>query len=241
MSRLEELIARSQSGERDATECLVEENSGLIWSVAKRFLGRGAELDDLYQLGCLGFLKAIEGFDEGFGTRFSTYAVPKISGEIRRFLRDDGLIKVSRTLKEQAYRIQQARQELELNLGCTPTLAELARHVGLSASEVSAALASCEAAVSFDSPIASSGRAGKELTIQDALPDSRSDVENRVDQIALQEALTRLPETEAALIRLRYFKNHTQSQVGQILGMSQVQVSRKEKAILEFIRNKLNV
>ena len=200
---------------------------------------RDSEGEDLFQIGSIGLLKAIDRFDTRYQTSFSTYAVPLIFGELRRFLRDDGLIKVSRTLKEQAYRIQQARQELELNLGCTPTLAELARHVGLSASEVSAALASCEAAVSFDSPIASSGRAGKELTIQDALPDSRSDVENRVDQIALQEALTRLPETEASLIRLRYFKNHTQSQVGQILGMSQVQVSRLEKKVLIKLRKEM--
>ena len=200
---------------------------------------RDCDGEDLFQIGSIGLLKAIDRFDTRYQTSFSTYAVPLIFGELRRFLRDDGLIKVSRTLKEQAYRIQQIRRELELNLGCTPTLAELARHVGLSASEVSAALASCEAAVSFDSPIASSSSAGKELTIQDALPDSRSDVENRVDQIALQEALTRLPETEAVLIRLRYFKNHTQSQVGQILGMSQVQVSRLEKKVLIKLRKEM--
>ena len=215
------------------------QNTGLIWTVIRRMNRRDCDGEDLFQIGSIGLLKAIDRFDTRYQTSFSTYAVPLIFGELRRFLRDDGLIKVSRTLKEQAYRIQQIRRELELNLGCTPTLAELARQVGLSPSEVSAALASCETAVSFDSPISPSGRAGKELTIQDALPDSRSDVENRVDQIALQEALTRLPETEASLIRLRYFKNHTQSQVGQILGMSQVQVSRLEKKVLIKLRKEM--
>ncbi len=207
--------------------------------MVRRIGRRGYDAEDLFQIGSIGLLKAIDRFDLRYQTSFSTYAVPLIFGELRRFLRDDGLIKVSRTLKEQAYRIQQARQELELRLGCTPTLAELARHVGLSVSEVSAALASCEAAISFDSPIAPSGSAGKELTVQDSLPDPGSDVENRVDRIALQEALTCLPETEAELIRLRYFQNQTQAQVGQLLDMSQVQVSRLEKKVLIKLRKEM--
>ncbi len=206
--------------------------------MVRRIGRRGYDAEDLFQIGSIGLLKAIDRFDLRYQTSFSTYAVPLIFGELRRFLRDDGLIKVSRTLKEQAYRIQQARQELELKLGCTPTLAELARHVGLSSSEVSAALASCEAAVSFDSPIAS-GSAGKELTVQESLPDPGSDVENRVDRIALQEALMRLPKTEAELIRLRYFQNQTQTQAGQVLGMSQVQVSRLEKKVLIKLRKEM--
>ena len=122
MNRLEELIARSQSGDKSATELLVEENAGLIWSVAKRFMGRGAEADDLYQLGCLGFLKAVEGFDLEYGTQFSTYAVPKIAGEIRIFLRDDGAVKVSRSLKEQSAVIKSTRSRLTAALGIEPTI-----------------------------------------------------------------------------------------------------------------------
>ncbi len=204
----------------------------------RRLGRRGYDADDLFQIGSIGLLKAIDRFDLRYQTSFSTYAVPLIFGELRRFLRDDGLIKVSRSLKEQAFRLQKARQELELQLGCTPSLAELARHTGLSPAEVSAALVSCEAAVSFDAPIAT-GRAGKELTVQDSLPDPESGVDDRVDRIALQEALTCLPKNEAALIRLRYFKNLTQSQVGQVLGMSQVQVSRLEKKVLIKLRKEM--
>ena len=127
MSRTEELIAKAQQGDREASEALVEENSGLIWSVARRFLGRGTEADDLYQLGCLGFLKAVEGFDLSYGTQFSTYAVPKIAGEIRRFLRDDGAVKVSRSLKEQAATIKAARSRLTGALGREPTIQEISR------------------------------------------------------------------------------------------------------------------
>ncbi len=218
---------------------MVTQNTGLIWTVVRRLGRRGYDAEDLFQIGSIGLLKAIDRFDLRYQTSFSTYAVPLIFGELRRFLRDDGLIKVSRSLKEQSFRLQKARQELELQLGCTPSLAELARHTGLSPAEVSAALVSCEAAVSFDAPVAASGGAGKELTVQDSLPDPESGVDDRVDRIALQEALTCLPETEAALIRLRYFKNLTQSQAGQILGMSQVQVSRLEKKVLIKIRKEM--
>ena len=215
------------------------QNTGLVWTVIRRLGRRGYDAEDLFQIGTIGLLKAIDRFDLRYQTSFSTYAVPLIFGELRRFLRDDGLIKVSRTLKEQAFHLQKARQELELKLGCTPTLVELARHTGLSPAEVSAALASCEAAVSFDSPVSSSGRAGKELTVQDSLTDPGTGVEDRVDRIALQEVLMCLPEIEAELIRLRYFKNLTQSQTGQLLGMSQVQVSRLEKKVLAKLRKEM--
>ena len=139
MSTLEELIRRSQQGDKDAREQLINENSGLIWSVTKRFLGRGTEADDLYQLGCLGFLKAVDGFDLEYGTQFSTYAVPKISGEIRRFLRDDGAVKVSRTLKEQAATIKTVRNQLTLSLGREPTLQEITDQTGFSPEEIAMA------------------------------------------------------------------------------------------------------
>ena len=139
MSRVEELIQRSQSGDTTATEELVNENSGLIWSVARRFLGRGTEADDLYQLGCLGFLKAVDGFDLAYGTQFSTYAVPKIAGEIRRFLRDDGAVKVSRSLKEQSATIKAARHRLTGALGREPTVQEISNQIGLSPEEIALA------------------------------------------------------------------------------------------------------
>ena len=139
MSMTEDLIRRAQAGDREATEILVEENAGLIWSVTKRFIGRGTESDDLYQLGCLGFLKAVEGFDLEFGTQFSTYAVPKIAGEIRRFLRDDGAVKVSRGLKEQAATIKSTRHHLTGALGREPTIGEIARQTGLTPEEIAMA------------------------------------------------------------------------------------------------------
>ncbi len=139
MTRLEELISRAQTGDREASEALVEENSGLIWAVARRFLGRGAEADDLYQLGCLGFLKAVEGFDLEYGTQFSTYAVPKISGEIRRFLRDDGAVKVSRSIKEQSATIKSTRNRLAAALGREPTILEISRQTGFTPEEIAMA------------------------------------------------------------------------------------------------------
>ena len=139
MSGTEELIALAQAGDREAGERLINENTGLIWSVARRFQGRGTEMDDLYQLGCLGFLKAVEGFDPAFGTQFSTYAVPKISGEIRRFLRDDGAVKVSRGLKEQAAAIKSARNHLTNALGREPSIQEISRQTGLTPEEIAMA------------------------------------------------------------------------------------------------------
>ena len=231
-------MIHAQQGDPLSRDLLVTQNTGLVWSVVRRLGRRGYDAEDLFQIGTIGLIKAIDRFDLRFQTSFSTYAVPLIFGELRRFLRDDGLIKVSRTLKEQSARLQKARQTLEHQLGRTPTLAELARHAGLSPAEVSAALASCEDAVSLDAPIAS-GSAGKELTVQDVLPDPGPGEEDRGDRLSRQEALTRLPETEAALIRLRYFQNQTQTQAGAALGLSQVQVSRLEKKVLLKLRQEM--
>ena len=233
------MLTRAKQGDPASRDLLVTQNTGLVWTVIRRLGRRGVDAEDLFQIGTIGLIKAIDRFDLRYQTSFSTYAVPLIFGELRRFLRDDGLIKVSRSLKEQSFRLQKARQELELQLGCTPTLAELARHAGLSPAEVSAALASCETAVSFDSPVTSSGHAGKERTVQDSLTDPKAVVEDRVDHIALQEVLQHLPSSEVELIQLRYFKNLTQSQTGQLLGMSQVQVSRLEKRVLNKLRKEM--
>ena len=230
MSRAEELIRRSQGGDATATEELVNENSGLIWSVARRFLGRGAEADDLYQLGCLGFLKAVDGFDLAYGTQFSTYAVPKIAGEIRRFLRDDGAVKVSRSLKEQSAAIKAARHRLTGALGREPTIQEISDQIGLSPEEIALAETATAATESIQRESGSEG-----FSLEDILTDTESE-ERMVEKIALRQAIDRLPEREAMVIRLRYFHGLTQQRIAKVLGVSQVQVSRIEKKALEKLK-----
>lgn len=233
MSRLEELISRSQSGDRDATELLVTENSGLIWSVAKRFLGRGVEPEDLYQLGCLGFLKAVEGFDLQFGTQFSTYAVPKISGEIRRFLRDDGAVKVSRSLKEKAVTIKAARILLTQAFGRDPTLQEIAYQTGFSIEDIAMAES---ATATIESIHQQTGEDG--FSLENILSDTESE-EKFLEKISLRQAIETLPEREELVIRLRYFHGLTQQRVSTVLGVSQVQVSRIEKKALQRLKDSL--
>lgn len=233
MTRLEELIARAQGGSKDAMEDLVAENAGLIWSVARRFTGRGVELEDLYQLGCLGFLKAIEGFDLQYGTQFSTYAVPKISGEIRRFLRDDGTIKVSRTLKEQAAAIRSARSQLSLNLGREPTVSEIGERTGLSPEEIALAETATAATESINRETGEDG-----FCLEDVLSDTESE-EALVERISLKQAVSRLSERERMVIDLRYFHGLTQERVARVLEVSQVQVSRIEKKALGNLRELL--
>lgn len=230
MSRLEELIKKSQSGDQDAAQALVEENSGLIWSVAKRFMGRGAEPDDLYQLGCLGFIKAVDGFDLQYGTQFSTYAVPKIAGEIRRFLRDDGAIKVSRTLKEQATTIKSTRNRLTNALGREPTIQEISRQTGLTPEEIALAETATAGTESIQRETGDEG-----FSLENVLTDTESE-ERMVERIALKQALDRLPEREAMVIRLRYYHSLTQERIAKVLQVSQVQVSRIEKKAIERLR-----
>ena len=233
MSRTEELIRLAQSGDREASEALVLENSGLIWSVARRFIGRGAESDDLYQLGCLGFLKAVEGFDLEYGTQFSTYAVPKIAGEIRRFLRDDGAVKVSRTIKEQAVTIRTARNHLATVLGREPTISEISRQTGLTPEEI--ALAE-NATAATESIQRESGEEG--FSLENILTDTESE-ERMVERIALTQAISRLPERENTVIKLRYFHGLTQERVAKVMQVSQVQVSRIEKKAIGHLRELL--
>jgi RNA polymerase sporulation-specific sigma factor len=230
MSRLEELIEKSQSGDQDAAQALVEENSGLIWSVAKRFMGRGTEPDDLYQLGCLGFIKAVDGFDLQYGTQFSTYAVPKIAGEIRRFLRDDGAIKVSRTLKEQATTIKSTRNRLTNALGREPTIQEISRQTGLTPEEIALAETATAGTESIQRETGDEG-----FSLENVLTDTESE-ERMVERIALKQALDRLPEREAMVIRLRYYHSLTQERIAKVLQVSQVQVSRIEKKAIERLR-----
>lgn len=230
MTHTEELIIKSQAGDSVATEVLVNENAGLIWSVAKRFLGRGVEADDLYQLGCLGFLKAVEGFDTAYGTQFSTYAVPKIAGEIRRFLRDDGTIKVSRSVKERAQIIRTARNQLMLQLDRDPSIQELADVTGLTTEEIAVAEAATASTRSIQQETGEEG-----FSLEDILSTTDSE-ESLVETIALRQAVERLPERESMVIRLRYYHGLTQERVSRILLVSQVQVSRIEKKALLHLK-----
>ena len=230
MSRMEELIARAQSGDLAAKEALVEENTGLIWSVARRFMGRGTEPDDLYQLGCLGFLKAVDGFDLEYGTQFSTYAVPKIAGEIRRFLRDDGAVKVSRSLKEQSATIKSARSRLTSALGREPTIQEISRQTRFTAEEIALAETATAATESIQKETGEEG-----FTLENVLTDTESE-EKMVEKIALRQAVEALPERERTVVQLRYFHSLTQQRVAKVLQVSQVQVSRIEKKALAMLR-----
>ena len=205
----------------------------LIWSIVRRYYGRGVEPDDLYQLGCLGFIKAIKGFDFAFGTQFSTYAVPKIAGEIRRFLRDDGAIKVSRSMREQAATIFAAREKLKNTLGREPALSELSEETGFNAEEI----AQCELAVA--APDSLQRETGDGLTLEGMLG-GESPEDGLIERIALREAIDELPEREKMTILLRFFKGLTQEQAARLLGVSQVQVSRLERRALEKLRASLS-
>ena len=230
MSRLEELIHRSQNGDENAKEILIIENSGLIWAVVKRFVGWGTEQDDLYQLGCLGFLKAVEGFDLEFGTQFSTYAVPKIAGEIRRFLRDDGAVKVSRGIKERSVIIKAARNYLTNTLGREPTISELSKYTDIPTEDI---VLTENATAAVESIYQETGEDG--FCLEHILADSQSE-DNLVEKISLQQAVCALPDREAMVIRLRYFHSLTQDRIAKILQVSQVQVSRIEKKALIKLR-----
>lgn len=225
-----ELIARSQQGDQQSKEELVEANTGLIWSVAKRFMGRGTETEDLYQLGCLGFLKAVEGFDLAYGTQFSTYAVPKIAGEIRRFLRDDGAVKVSRGIKERAAAIKTTRNQLVHALGREPTILEISRQTGFSPEEIAMAETATAAIESIQQETGEEG-----FSLESVLSDTQTE-EQLVERLSLKQAIGALPEREALVIQLRYFHGLTQDRVAKVLSVSQVQVSRIEKKALSQLR-----
>ncbi len=223
------LLRRAGKGDNDACERLIEENSGLIWSIVRRYCGRGVEAEDLYQLGCLGFLKAVRGFDQAFGTEFSTYAVPKISGEIRRFLRDDGTIKVGRTLKQRAAQIAAVRERLRGVLGREPVLSELAAETGLTAEDIAAAELSAAAPESLQQETAEG------LTLESVLRAENGE-ETMLRTLALRQAVEALPEKERTIIALRYFRAYTQQECAAVVHISQVQVSRLERRALKQLR-----
>ncbi len=223
------LLTRSAMGDRDAEARLIDENSGLIWSIARRYYGRGAEPDDLYQLACMGFIKAVRGFDPQLGCEFSTYAVPKISGEIRRYLRDNGAVKVSRALKERNAKVRRIETELEIKLGRSPLVSELAEAAGLTVEEV-AACGQTEVTVdSFDRELAGGGQ------LSDLLGDEG--MEDRACMyLSLRDAIRTLPEREREVLDLRYSRDMTQQQAARVMGVSQVQVSRLEKRAVQRLR-----
>ena len=229
-----ELLRAAQAGDREACQQAVIENNGLIWSIVRRYYGRGVEMDDLYQLGCLGFLKAVQGFDFSYGTCFSTYAVPKIAGEIRRFLRDDGALKVSRTIREQAQTLYMVRERLRAELGREPLVSELAEATGFSVEEI----AQMELAVCAPESLQQETAEG--LTLEGMLG-TEAPEEGMVERIALREAVEQLPEKERMAILLRYFKGMTQDRAARVLGVSQVQVSRLERRGLERLRRSFEV
>lgn len=232
MSAPMELLRAAQAGDREACEQAVLENNGLIWSIVRRYYGRGVEPDDLYQLGCLGFLKAVQGFDFSYGTCFSTYAVPKIAGEIRRFLRDDGTVKVGRTIREQAQLLYMQRERLRHDLGREPVLSELAEATGLTVEEIARTETATEAPESLQQELADG------LTLEGTLGTDAPE-EGLVEKLALREAIDRLPEKERMTILLRYFKGLTQERTARVLGVSQVQVSRLERRGLRRLRELL--
>ena len=224
------LIRAAQAGDRSAAEQLVVENSGLIWSIARRYFGRGTEPDDLYQLGCVGFLKAVAGFDLSYGTQFSTYAVPKIAGEIRRFLRDDGQVKVSRSLKERAAQIHQARTRLTGTLGREPAVSELAAELDLTPEEIAMAETATGMAESIQRESGDEGFSLEDVPCTDGMED------RILESLSLRNALSHLTERERMVIDLRYFHGLTQQKIAGLLGVSQVQVSRIEKKALGQLR-----
>ena len=230
MEAMLELLRRAQAGDKAACERLVEENAGLIWSIARRYFGRGVEADDLYQLGALGFLKAIAGFDLHYGTQFSTYAVPKIAGEIRRFLRDDGAVKVSRSVKERSAAIKKERQRLTCELGREPSVSELSEALGIAPEEIASAELATTSAESIQRQTGEEG-----ITLEDVLSGPEME-EGILERMALREALKNLTERERLVIELRYFHSLTQQKVAGVIGVSQVQVSRIEKKALERLR-----
>lgn len=231
------LIQKSHEGDKEARARLVEENTGLVWCVVKRFYNRGVEMEDLFQIGTIGLLKAIDKFDLNYDVKFSTYAVPMITGEIKRFLRDDGMIKVSRSLKELSYKAYLCREKLQERFGREPSVTELAGELGVEPEELMVALDASSEVESLHKPIYQSD--GQEVSLMDRLPWRAEPEEEVLDHLLLKELLGGLEKEERQLIYLRYFADRTQAQAGKELGISQVQVSRLEKKILKSMREQI--
>lgn len=234
MERTFELVRQSQAGEKQAKEQLITMHSGLIWNVVRRFTGRGVEVEDLYQIGAIGLIRAIDKFDFSYDVKFSTYAVPLISGEIKRFLRDDGMIKVSRNLKENQWKIKRAMEVFAHENGREATVEELSKMTELEPEEI---MLSMEAVVEIESMEQSLyNKEGKEVSLKERIADEKNEEEELMNKLFLQQLLSGLDKRDRELIFLRYFENKTQTEVAKILGISQVQVSRLEKKILRQMK-----
>lgn len=228
------LIERIHQGDKDARDTLFQENMGLIYSVARRFLGRGVDMEDLFQIGSIGLLKAVDNFDPGFDVKFSTYAVPMIMGEIKRFLRDDGMLKVSRSIKENQYKIYKMREKMEKVLGREPNIRELSKAMNMSVEELAMTMESVTEVESIYRTVYQGD--GSEIQLVDRLPENKNVHEQTLDKIFLEELLEKLDGEERQLIGMRYFQDMTQMEVAGKMGISQVQVSRMEKKVLKKLR-----
>lgn len=233
----EELLKQANSGSKEALDELVVKNSGLVWSIVKRFLNRGYEKDDLFQLGCIGLVKAIRKYDVSYNTQFSTYAVPLIMGEIKRFLRDDGLVKVSRSVKENATKIRLAIDYYFSKNGVEPTISELSGHLKIPEDDIVLALETLQPAESLNAVVNETDK--NPIYLLDKLADVQNTDSKEFDKLVLKELLSNLKPKEKQIISMRYFKGATQTKVANMLGISQVQVSRMEKKILENMKNKI--
>ncbi len=227
------LIAAAQQQDAAAMEHLVTHNTALVKSIVKKFLGRGIEYDDLYQIGCLGLVKAINHYEASFGVRFSTYAVPMIAGEIKRFLRDDGMVKVSRSLKELASKAAAAQERLRRSLGRDPGIAELAKALEAAPEDVAMALEAARPHISLFEPLYDEH---SDTTLLDQMQKESAPDVQMVDRILLKDLLSTLEARERQLIFLRYFQDKTQSEIAQLMGVSQVQISRMENRIIRKLR-----
>ena len=228
------LILQAQKGDEEAKNQLVHENMGLVWSLVRRFSGRGYELEDLFQIGSIGLLKSIDKFDPSFNVKFSTYAVPMIVGEIKRFLRDDGMLKVSRSLKETAYKARLVKEELLKEFNREPTISEIAAGLDMEVEEVAYALESSAEVESLNCIIYQGD--GKPITLSEKIDEAPASSNNLIDKMMLAELIERLLPIERELIMMRYFEDQTQTEIAEALKISQVQVSRIEKRILKKLK-----
>lgn len=235
MDQTLQYIQLAHEGDKEARDTLVHMNMGLVWSIVRRFTNRGYDPEDLFQVGSIGLLKAIDHFDLSYDVKFSTYAVPLITGEIRRFLRDDGMVKVSRSLKENAWKASQSAELLCRELGREATLEEISVHCGIPVEDIVLAMSANAEVDYLYRPVA--GLEGRKVLLQDQICDERDEMEQKLNHILLEELLQKLDAEERRLIYLRYFQGKTQTEVAKILGTTQVQVSRVEKKLLKKMRH----
>ena len=234
MNHTKELIERAHGGDKEAREKMIVENMGLIWSIVRRFAGRGYEQEDLFQIGSIGLIKAVDKFDTSYDVQFSTYAVPMIAGEIKRFLRDDGMIKVSRSMKEIAYKAYLAREQLERKLKREPALSEIAAEIGVTSEELAQAI-DASAEIETLHKVIYQGD-GSDISLMDKLPQQGDPCEELMNHMLLEEMLAKLDKKERQLIYMWYYQDKTQTEIAKVMGVSQVQVSRLEKKILKKMK-----